>query len=89
MPIIVCAVLATASLAAGLYCWRTVRHARRALTQERAATRLTDAARHRDAEALKDRVRKHLWEDAVTAEADRVLDAAITKHVRNGGGPTC
>ncbi|MEU1134446.1 hypothetical protein ABZ383_32075 [Streptomyces sp. NPDC005900] len=66
----------------------------RALTAEKTARRLTDAAWHRDLQAFEDRLHALLTQQQHTAgvlhEADQVLDTALAVHRHNPqeGGPT-
>jgi ABC-type nickel/cobalt efflux system permease component RcnA len=83
-PYLLAAALALLT-AAGTYLVvrRQNRHLRRALSRERAAARLTQAAQHRDMTVLQARLDDARADQAVLAAADHVLDTALTHHGRD------
>lgn len=83
MYLTLAAVLTTVALAAGLYCRLQILTARRALTRERAAHRLTDAAQHRDMEAFRHRIAQALAEARVLEAADRIVDDELARTIRH------
>ncbi|MER8002996.1 hypothetical protein [Streptomyces sp. NPDC095613] len=92
LTILAAALVAVA--AAGLWLWRQLRSTRRALSGVRAAARLTDGLHERDMQACRARLQAALDEHAVLETADRVLDAALTRHTttdpnkkKEGGSP--
>lgn len=82
-PIATAAAFTAALLTAGAIAHRH-RTVRRALTRERAASRLTAACLHRDLAAFQTRIDGLLAEDRqrrhVLAQADMVLDYALATH---------
>lgn len=91
-PIHIATTLATAGTALAI--WMRWHRLRRALLQERAARRLTDAAWHRDVTAFDRRLTELIGQQhttsSVLAEADQVLDTALATHHQNPqeGGPS-
>lgn len=82
MPLIIAAVLTSAAVAVGLYCWRTIRSVRRALILERAARRLTENAQHRDLAVFRSRIDAAIAEQQVLEAAGRIVDQELARTTR-------
>ncbi|MEV6165785.1 hypothetical protein AB0L71_28500 [Streptomyces sp. NPDC052052] len=80
---VLAAVLTTVAVAAGAYAWQQIRTVRRALTRERAARRLTEAAQHRDMQAFRRRIDAAIAEQRVLAAADRIVDDELARTIRH------
>lgn len=65
-----------------------LRRLRRALDAERAARRLTDRLQQRDMETFADRLEAAVQAQRALAEAQQILDTALTAHHPEGGHPS-
>ena len=82
MHLTIATTLTTMVLVAGLYCWRTVRSMRRALTRERAARRLTELTQHRDLAVFRRRIDAAVAEQQVLEAAGRIVDQELARTTR-------
>lgn len=80
--LVVVAVLAFVVACAALY---RLHQVRRALVAERASRRLVGRMQARDMDAFHARINALLEDRAVLAEADLILDSALTAHRTEGG----
>ncbi|WP_406425671.1 hypothetical protein [Streptomyces sp. NBC_00842] len=83
------AVFAALTVGAGIGWWR-LRTLQHAIRTERAATRLTEAAHHRDTEAFQRRIRDAMaahrateLREQVLTEADRIITAELARTTRH------